>query len=129
MSTDALCNKQAASQLSLILAISILLLLLLNLIACIVGGASYRETLSQIIQVHVLKSFELRAHDWYFWRGCSSLDESHWWIWHHLLYSVLDFRFLGSLEIGRLPHHEARGLAEEIARLQLIDLKSPPVRG
>ena len=54
--TDVLCNQQPASQVSLKLAIPTLLLLLLNLTACVFDGALYRETLSQMVQIYVLKA-------------------------------------------------------------------------
>ena len=40
-----------------------MLLLLFGLTTRVFDGALFRETLSQIVQVYILKSLELRAHD------------------------------------------------------------------
>lgn len=133
----ALCSQPAASQLSLEIAIPTLLLLLPNVTSCIFDGALYRETLSLLVGVTNLKRLELRADDWYLQQGCSYLDESHSWVWRQWSDLILDFRVLTnlkslqSLKVGRLQHHEARSLAEGVAKLRLINLEihsSPWVR-
>ena len=127
--THVLCNQPAASQLSLDIAIPTLLPLLPNLTTCVFDGALYRETLSQLVRVSNLKRLELRADDWYLQQGCSYLDESNSWVWRRWSDLVLDFGVLAnlqslqSLKIGRLHHGEARGLAEGVAKLQLINLE------
>ncbi len=126
--THALYNQPAASQLSLEIALPTLLPLLPKIISCVFDGALYRETLSQLVRITNLKRLELRADDWYLQQG-SYLDESRTWIWRRWSDLVLDFRVLAnlkslqSLKVGRLQHHEARGLAEGVARLPLIDLE------
>ena len=133
----ARCSQPAASQLSLEIAIPTLLPLLPNVTTCVFDGALYRETLSQLVGVPNLKRLELRADDWYLQQGCSYLDDSHSWVWRRWSDLILDFRILAnlrnlqSLKIGRLQHHEARGLAEGVAKLRLINLEihcSPWVR-
>ena len=125
----ALHNQPAPSQLSLEIAIPTLLPLLPNLISCAFDGALYRDTLSQLVRISTLKRLELRMDDWYLQQGCSYLDESRSWVWRRWSDLILDFRVLAklkglqSLKIGRLQHHEARGLAEGVARLRLINLE------
>ncbi|KAL9068047.1 MAG: hypothetical protein Q9161_006492 [Pseudevernia consocians] len=127
--TPTLPNQPAASQLSLEIAIPKLLPLLPNLTSCVFDGALYRETLSQLVHISALKRLELRADDWYLQQGCSYLDESRSWVWRRWSDLVLDFRVLAnlkslqSLKVGRLQHHEARGLAEGVARLRLVNLE------
>lgn len=122
-------NEPAPSQSSLEIAIPILLPLLPNLTSCVFDGALYRDTLRQLVRISTLKRLELRADDWYLQQGCSYLDESRSWVWRRWSDLILDFRVLArlkglqSLKIGRLQHHEARGLAEGVARLRLINLE------
>lgn len=125
----ALRNEAAASQRALESAIPTLLPLLPNVTRCVFDGALYRETLSQVVQISNLKYLKLRGDDWYLQQGCSYIEESNRWVWRHWSDLVLDFRVLAnlkslqSLNIGRLQHSEARGLAEGVARLRLINLE------
>lgn len=127
--THALRNEPAASQSALEFAIPTLLPLLPKLISCVFDGALYRETLSQLVQISNLKHLDLRGDDWYLQQACSYVEESHSWVWRRWSDLVLDFRVLAnlkslqSLKIGRLQHHEARGLAEGVALLRLIRLE------
>ena len=57
---DASGSQQSATQLSLEVAISALLLLLPNLMTYVFDGALYRETLSQLVQVSTLDRLDLR---------------------------------------------------------------------
>ncbi|CAD6581096.1 MAG: hypothetical protein ASARMPREDX12_000352 [Alectoria sarmentosa] len=125
----ALRNEPAASQRALEVALPTLLPLLPILSRCVFDGALYRETLSQLVQISNLKHLELRGDDWYLQQGCSYIEDSHSWVWRRWSDLILDFRVLAnlkslrSLKIGRLQHHEAQGLAEGVARLQLINLE------
>ena len=122
-------NQPAASQLSLEIVIPTLLPLLPDLTSCTFDGALYGETLSQLVRISTLKRLELHANDWYLQQSCSYVDESRTWVWRRCSDLVLDFRVLANLKslqtlkLGRLQHHEARGLAEGVARLRLIDLE------
>ncbi|KAM0801114.1 hypothetical protein BDR22DRAFT_209778 [Usnea florida] len=130
----ALRNEPAASQSALEIAILALLSLLPNLTHCIFDGALYRETLSQFVQIPNLKNLDLRGDDWYLEQACSYIEESHSWVWRRWSDLVLDFRVLAnlqslrSLKVGRLQHHEARGLAEGVLRLRLVylEIRSSP---
>ncbi len=126
--THALCNQPAVSQLSMETALPALLPLLPNLTACVYDGVLCRETLSKLVRISTLKCLELRADDWYLQQECYT-DESRSWVWCRWSDLILVFRVLAnltnlhSLKIGRLQHHEARGLAEGIARLRLTNLE------
>lgn len=127
--TQALCNQATVSHLSLEIAIATLFPLLPNLTACVFDGALYGETLSQVVKVSTLKRLDLRADDWYLQHGARGPDESRSWVWRSWFDLHLNFRLLAnlpnlqSLKVGRLHHEEARGLANAVAKLRLIDLE------
>ena len=125
----ALCKQPAASQLFLEIVIPALIPLLPSPTTCVFDGALYRKLLSQLARLSTVKSLRLRANDWYLPRGCSYFDESCSWVWRRWSDLVLDFRIqailksLQSLKIGCLQHHETQALADEVAKLRLINLE------